>query len=60
VIAIEPEPTLRAAAEGAAITAPVPVTVTAGTAEALPVGEGEMDAAVACPPDGAGLRRISR
>jgi SAM-dependent methyltransferase len=47
VLAIEPEPTLRAAAERAAIAAPVPVTVSEGTAEALPVAEGEMDAAVA-------------
>jgi ubiquinone/menaquinone biosynthesis C-methylase UbiE len=48
VIAIDPEPTLRAAAARAASAAPVPVTVIAGTAEALPVGEAEMDAAVAC------------
>jgi SAM-dependent methyltransferase len=47
VIAIEPEPTLRAAAEHAAIGAPVAVTVSGGTAEALPLREGEMDAAVA-------------
>jgi ubiquinone/menaquinone biosynthesis C-methylase UbiE len=47
VIAIEPEPTLRAAAEKAAATAPVPVTVRGGTADALPLGDGEVDAAVA-------------
>jgi ubiquinone/menaquinone biosynthesis C-methylase UbiE len=47
VIAIEPEPTLRAAAERAATTAPVPVTVSQGTAEALPLPDGEVDAAVA-------------
>jgi SAM-dependent methyltransferase len=47
VIAIEPEPTLRAAAEKAAETAPVPVTVRGGTAAALPLGDGEVDAAVA-------------
>jgi ubiquinone/menaquinone biosynthesis C-methylase UbiE len=47
VNAIEPEPTLRAAAERAAIGAPVAVTVSAGSAEALPLREGEMDAAVA-------------
>jgi SAM-dependent methyltransferase len=48
VIAVEPEPTLRAAAEEAAAAAPVPVSVRAGTADALPVAnDGEMDAAVA-------------
>jgi ubiquinone/menaquinone biosynthesis C-methylase UbiE len=47
VIAIEPEPTLRAAAEKAAATAPVAVTVRAGIADALPLGDGEADAAVA-------------
>jgi SAM-dependent methyltransferase len=47
VVAIEPEPTLRAAAERAANEAPVPVSVRAGTAEALGLGDGEMDGAVA-------------
>jgi ubiquinone/menaquinone biosynthesis C-methylase UbiE len=47
VVAIEPEPTLRAAAEQAAREAPVPVSVRAGTAETLELGDGEMDAAVA-------------
>jgi SAM-dependent methyltransferase len=47
VVAIEPEPTLRAAAERAASEAPVPVSVRAGTAEALGLTDGEMDAAVA-------------
>jgi SAM-dependent methyltransferase len=47
VVAIEPEPTLRAAAERAASEAPVPVSVRAGTAEALGLGDGEMDGAVA-------------
>ena len=47
VVAVEPEPTLRAAAEEAAGNAAVPVTVVAGTAEALPLGDGEMDGAVA-------------
>jgi SAM-dependent methyltransferase len=47
VVAVEPEPTLRAAAEEAAKSAPVPVTVRAGTAEALPLADGEMDAGVA-------------
>jgi SAM-dependent methyltransferase len=47
VVAIEPEPTLRAGAEDAASRAPVPVTVATGTAEALPLDDGEVDAAVA-------------
>ena len=47
VIAIEPEPTLRAAAERAAIAAPVAVTVGTGTAEALPLPDGDVNAAVA-------------
>ena len=47
VIAIEPEPTLRAAAQDAAADVSVPITVKAGTADALPLGDGEVDAAVA-------------
>jgi SAM-dependent methyltransferase len=47
VVAIEPEPTLRAIAQQAAAGAPVPVSVHAGTADALPLADGEMDAAVA-------------
>lgn len=47
VVAVEPEPSLRAAAEQAAQGAPVPVTVRGGTAEELPLGDAEMDAAVA-------------
>jgi len=43
VIAIEPEPTLRAAATAAA---PARVTVVAGTAEALPLEAVSVDAAV--------------
>ncbi|MEV4655963.1 methyltransferase domain-containing protein [Micromonospora sp. NPDC049301] len=46
VVAVEPERRLRAAAVRAAQTAPVPVTVVDGLAEALPVGDGEFDAAV--------------
>jgi ubiquinone/menaquinone biosynthesis C-methylase UbiE len=46
-VAIEPEPTLRAAAERAATQAPVPVSVRAGAAESLDLADGEMDAAVA-------------
>jgi SAM-dependent methyltransferase len=47
VVAVEPESYLRAAAEEAAGTAPVPVTVQSGRAERLPVGDGTFDAAVA-------------
>jgi ubiquinone/menaquinone biosynthesis C-methylase UbiE len=47
VIAVEPEPTLREAALRAASTAPVPVRVTAGVAERLPLDDASVDAAVA-------------
>ena len=47
VVAIEPEPTLRARAAEAARGARVAIDVRAGTADALPLGDGEMDAAVA-------------
>jgi ubiquinone/menaquinone biosynthesis C-methylase UbiE len=47
VVAIEPEPTLRSIAHDAARAAAVPVHVRAGTADALPLGDGEFDAAVA-------------
>jgi ubiquinone/menaquinone biosynthesis C-methylase UbiE len=47
VIAIEPEPSLRAAAETAARRAGVRVTVRAGTADRLPIEDGKVDAAVA-------------
>lgn len=47
VVAVEPEPYLRAKAEQAAAAAPVPVSVVEGTAESLPFGDEEFDAAVA-------------
>jgi ubiquinone/menaquinone biosynthesis C-methylase UbiE len=47
VTAVEPEPTLRAAAERAAIRAPVRVRVVAGTADRLPLADASVDAAVA-------------
>lgn len=47
VIAVEPEPHLRTLARQAAASAPVAVTVSEGTAEALPFEDGEFDAAVA-------------
>ena len=46
VVAIEPEPTLRAVAQQAAAAAPVPVSVRKGTADTLPLADGEMDGAV--------------
>lgn len=47
VVAVEPEPTLRASARRAAGSAPVAVRVVDGLADALPAGDGEFDAAVA-------------
>jgi ubiquinone/menaquinone biosynthesis C-methylase UbiE len=47
VIAIEPEPTLRARATETATSAPVPVTVLAGVADDLPLEDDSVDAAVA-------------
>ncbi|GIJ43444.1 hypothetical protein Val02_03300 [Virgisporangium aliadipatigenens] len=46
VLAVEPEPRLRAAGVVAARAAPVPVRVLAGTAEALPFPDASFDAAV--------------
>ena len=46
VVAVEPEPYLRARAAEAAAAAPVPVLVTDGTAGDLPAADGEFDAVV--------------
>jgi ubiquinone/menaquinone biosynthesis C-methylase UbiE len=46
VLAVEPEPRLRASAQAAARSAPVPIRVVDGLADALPAGDGEFDAAV--------------
>lgn len=46
VVAVEPESYLRAAAEAAIADASVPVTVVDGTADDLPAGTGEFDAAI--------------
>ena len=46
VLAVEPEAYLRGKAQHAARTAPVPVEVVAGSAEALPVEDGWADAVV--------------
>ena len=47
VVAVEPEPLLRAAAAKAAVRAPVPVTVVDGTAAALPLDDSSVDVGVA-------------
>jgi ubiquinone/menaquinone biosynthesis C-methylase UbiE len=66
VVAVEPEPRLRAAALIAARTAPVPVRVVDGLAQALPGSEGEFDAVVAAlvlctvPDQAAALAEIRR
>lgn len=46
VLALEPDPTLRALALAAASKAPVPVTVTDGVAEALPAPDASIDVVV--------------
>jgi SAM-dependent methyltransferase len=46
VVAVEPEPTLRALATDAARGVAVPVTVIGGLADDLPFADGELDAAV--------------
>ncbi|MHA7224008.1 class I SAM-dependent methyltransferase [Arthrobacter sp. RHLT1-20] len=46
VLALEPEPTLRALAVAAATTAPVPVTVQDGVAESLPAADASIDVVV--------------
>src|SRR3954466_4119764 len=46
VVAVEPEPTLREAAEKAASEAQVPIRVVEATADRLPGDDGEFDAAV--------------
>ncbi len=48
VDAVEPEPYLRRRATAAVSSAPVPVTVHAGTAERLPLADHSVDAAVLC------------
>ena len=47
VVALEPEPYLRDRAEQATAEAPVPVTVVAGVADALPADDDAFDAGVA-------------
>lgn len=47
VVAVEPEPLLRQAAEQAAASAPVPITVVDGVSGSLPLEDGSCDAGVA-------------
>jgi ubiquinone/menaquinone biosynthesis C-methylase UbiE len=47
VIAVEPEPTLRAEAVKAGASAPVPIRVLAGVADQLPIADESVDAAIA-------------
>ena len=66
LLAVEPEPYLRGRAEEAARTAPVPVRVIDGSAEALPVQSGSVDAVVVAgvlcsvPDQGAALAEFRR
>lgn len=48
VVAVEPEPRLRALARDAAAVAPVPVEVVPGMADQQPLPDGSVDAAVLC------------
>ncbi|MGN6188994.1 MAG: class I SAM-dependent methyltransferase [Conexibacter sp.] len=48
VVAVEPEAYLREQARAAAASAPIPVTVLDGVADALPLEDGSCDAAIAC------------
>lgn len=66
VLAVEPEPRLRAVAAQAARDAGVPVTVVDGTVEDIPAGDGTVDAAVvslvlcSVPDQAAALRELRR
>jgi ubiquinone/menaquinone biosynthesis C-methylase UbiE len=66
VIAIEPEPYLRAKSEEEAVNAPVPVRVVDAVAEALPVEDGSIDAGIvslvlcSVPDQDAALRELYR
>jgi SAM-dependent methyltransferase len=66
VLAVEPDPTARAAAAERARTARVPIEIVDGVAESLPAADGEFDAAVltgvlcTVPDPAASLREVRR
>ena len=66
VLAVEPDPTARAAAAERAAAAPVPIDVVDGVADALPAADGSVDAAVSMgvlctvPDPAAALRELRR
>jgi SAM-dependent methyltransferase len=66
VLAVEPDPTARAAAAGRANGARVPIEIVDGVAESLPVEDGSFDAAVltgvlcTVPDPAAALREVRR
>jgi SAM-dependent methyltransferase len=66
LVAVEPEPTLRAHAQDAATRVPVPVTVIDAAADALPLDDSSCDAVVASlvlcsvPDQAAALREVRR
>ena len=66
VVAVEPEPQLRSLAERTAGQAPVPVSVVAGRAEALPLETASVDVGVVClvlcalPQEDRGLAELHR
>jgi SAM-dependent methyltransferase len=66
VLAVEPDPTARAAAAERARTAPVPIEIVDGVAESLPAEDGSFDAAVltgvlcTVPDPAASLREVRR
>jgi SAM-dependent methyltransferase len=66
VLAVEPDPTARAAAAERARTARVPIEIVDGVAESLPAEDGEFDAAVltgvlcTVPDPAASLREVRR
>jgi SAM-dependent methyltransferase len=66
VLAVEPDPTARAAAEERARSAAVPIEIVAGVAESLPAENGVFDAAVimgvlcSVPDPAAALRELRR
>jgi SAM-dependent methyltransferase len=66
VLAVEPDPVARAAAQARAAAAPVPIDVVDGVADAVPAEDGSVDAAVSMgvlctvPDPAAALRELHR